>query len=91
MFDGLDQYIRIAAYADLLLVDYFTGDTADVLHQLVESRVRCGSQLGGDTSSCVVTNTIWREQEDDQAWALMYHLWHTEMSLIKGKLEQISS
>ena len=90
MFTGMDQYIRLSANAELLLVDYFTGDTAAELYQLVESRVRCGSQLGRDKSSCVVTNTIWRCKEDDEEWALMYHLWHTEVHLIKGRLEQIS-
>jgi len=63
----------------------------DSLSHLVESRVIPGAELGRSPDSCVVTNTVWRAEEiDAETWAVMYHLWKTELYLIKGRLERSS-
>lgn len=90
MFDGAKEYVRLRPNPDALLVDYFVGASPDSLRQLVESRIIPGAELGRSADSCVVTNTVWRADAiDDETWALMYHLWKTEVNLIKGKLERL--
>jgi hypothetical protein len=89
MFDGTDEFIRIRSDRGLRLVDYYVGAAEDDLHQAVESRVIIGSELGRTENQCVVANTIWRSTAiDDEQWDLLYHLWHTEVNLIKGRLER---
>jgi hypothetical protein len=89
MFDGAEEFIRIHANRDLRLVDYYVGASEDDLHHAVESRVILGPELGHAEDCCVVTNTIWRSTGlDDEAWEVLYHLWHTEVNLIKGRLER---
>jgi hypothetical protein len=89
MFDGTEEFIRIRANRELRLVDYFTGASETDLHHAVESRVILGPDLGHAEDWCVVTNTIWRSTAiDDEAWEVLYHLWHTEVNLIKGRLER---
>lgn len=90
MFDGSQEYIKLRPNPDELLVTYFVGASPDSLHQMVESRIIPGSELGRPADSCIVTNTVWRSEGlDDEAWTLMYHLWNTEVNLIKGKLERL--
>jgi hypothetical protein len=89
MFDGVEEFIRIRADPELRLVDYFVGVVETDLHHAVESRVIPGPELGHPDDFCVVTNTIWRASGlDDEAWEVLYHLWHTEVNLIKGRLER---
>ena len=87
-FDGSDLYVRLAAYRDLLLVDYSWATRKD-LQPSVEARVKPGSVLGRDPDCCVITMTVWRwPGATDDDWGLHYHLWKTEMHLIKGALER---
>lgn len=91
MFDGAKEYVRLRPDEAALLVDYFVGPAPEELHHLVESRIIPGEELGRSADSCVVTNTVWRSEGiDDETWALMYHLWNTEVHLIKGKLERLT-
>jgi hypothetical protein len=86
-FDGKDLYVRIASYPDLLLVDYSVGDAPDNLTPAVEARIRPGEWLGRDPSVSVITLTLWRGASlDDEAWQMHYHLWRTEMHLIRGAI-----
>jgi hypothetical protein len=90
-FDGSDLYIRIVSDRDLLLVDYSTGDSPEALVPHVEARIRPGSWVGleaGDAAS-VVTLTIWRwAGADEEEWEFHWHLWRTEIRLIKGAIER---
>lgn len=91
MFDGNEEFVRLRPNSDLLLVDYFVGPSPEELTHLVESRVIPGVALGRPEGTCVVTNTVWRHDSlDEETWALMYHLWKTELYLIKGKLERLA-
>jgi hypothetical protein len=88
-FDGSDLYVKLDSYPDLLLVDYSIGDTPDDLLPAVEARVRPGPWLGRDESVSVITMTVWKwpfAEEDE--WRMHYHLWKTEMHLIKGAIER---
>jgi hypothetical protein len=89
MFDGSEEFIRIRSHRELRLVDYYVGADRDDLRHAVESRVIAGHELRRRETQCVVANTIWRSAAiDDEHWDLLYHLWHTEVNLIKGRLER---
>lgn len=87
-FDGSDLYVKIESYPELLLVDYSTGPSPDQLVPHVEARVRPGSWLRRDDSVCIVTLTIWRDDANDEEWEFHFHLWRTEVRLIKGAIER---
>jgi hypothetical protein len=88
-FDGTDLYVRIDGYPELLLVDYSTGATPDELIPSVEARVRRGEWLGRNAAVSVITLTLWRwSGADEEKWQMHYHLWKTEMHLIKGAIER---
>lgn len=89
LFDGTELYSRLAAYPDLLLVDSSVGTDPAKLRPLIEARIKRGESLGRDRGTCAVTLTIWRAVDvSDEAWALTYHLWKTEVHLIKGAIER---
>ena len=76
-FDGSDLYIRLQSDRELL--------------PHVEARIRPGSWIGleGGDGSSVVTLTIWRwPGADDEEWEFHWHLWRTEIRLIKGAIER---
>jgi hypothetical protein len=88
-FDGADLYVKIASYPDLLLVDYSTGPAPDDLTPAVEARIRRGEWLGRDPSASVITLTLWKwAGASDEKWRMHYHLWQTEMHLIRGAIER---
>ena len=88
-FDGAELYVKIASYPDLLLVDYSTGPSPDELTPAVEARIRRGEWLGRDPSVSVITLTLWKwAGASDEKWRLHYHLWQTEMHLIRGAIER---
>ncbi|HYC82417.1 MAG TPA: hypothetical protein VEB65_11560 [Solirubrobacterales bacterium] len=87
-FDGSDLYVRLESHPELLLVDYATGPSPQELVPHVEARIRPGSWLGRDDSVSVVTLTIWRDGADDEEWEFHFHLWRTEVRLIKGAIER---
>jgi hypothetical protein len=89
LFDGTSLYIRLVPQPELLLVDYYTGKTPEALQPTVEARVKPGPVLGREPDCCVVTLTIWRSKDvSDESWTLHYHIWQTEMALIKGAIER---
>jgi hypothetical protein len=88
-FDGTDLYVKIESYPELLLVDYSTGASPDDLSPGVEARIRRGEWLGRDPSVSVITLTLWRwAAATEETWRMHYHLWPTEMHLIKGAVER---
>jgi hypothetical protein len=88
-FDGSELYVRIDARPDLLLVDYAVGDSPESVLPTVEARIRPGRWLGRDDSVSVITLTIWRwPSAGQEEWEMHYHLWRTEMHLIKGAVER---
>jgi hypothetical protein len=88
-FDGADLYVKLASDRELLLVDYATGPSPLQLVPHVEARIRPGSWLGREDSVSVVTLTIWRSAgTDDEEWEFHFHLWRTEVRLIKGAIER---
>lgn len=88
-FDGSDLYVKIESDPKLLLVDYLLGDSADVTVPAVEARVRRGEWLGRNPSVSVITMTVWKwPGATQEEWEMHYHLWKTEMHLIKGAIER---
>jgi hypothetical protein len=88
-FDGSDLYVKIDSYPDLLLVDYSIGETPEAVSPAVEARIRRGSWLGRADDVSVITLTLWKWPSADQdEWEMHYHLWKTEMHLIKGAIER---
>jgi hypothetical protein len=88
-FDGSDLYVRVDAFPELLLVDYSVGAAPDALLPAVEARVRRGEWLGRDAARSVITMTVWKwPGATDEEWQLHFHLWPTEMHLIKGAIER---
>lgn len=88
-FDGTDLYVRIESDAALRLVDYYIGGDPEKLQPCVEARVKPGTVSGQDPGCCVVTLTIWRPAGvTDDWWDREYHVWQTEVGLIKGAIER---
>lgn len=88
-FDGSDLFVKIDSDPDLLLVDYAIGETAESVRPAVEARIRRGEWFGRDPSVSVITLTTWRWPFANQdEWEMHYHLWRTEMHLIKGAIER---
>ncbi|HEY2053046.1 MAG TPA: hypothetical protein VGH14_03820 [Solirubrobacterales bacterium] len=89
--DGSDFYVKLESNRELLMVDFLLGDSPDTLRPHVEARIRPGSWIGldGGDGSCVVTLTLWRWPEADQDdWESHWHVWHTEVRLIKAAIER---
>jgi hypothetical protein len=88
-FDGSELYVEINSYPELLLVDYSNGSAPDDLSPEVEVRVKPGSLFGrGDEVSVVIMTHFRRAGIDAEEWRLIYHLWKTEVHLIKGAIER---
>jgi len=86
-FDGAELYVRIDAHPELLLVDYATGPSPDALVPEVEARIRRGEWLGRDPGVSVITMTLWKwPGVTDEQWRVQYHVWPTEMALIRGAI-----
>jgi hypothetical protein len=86
-FDGVDLYVKIESDPRLLLVDYSVGPSPAELLPTVEARIRRGEWMGRDPGVSVITLTVWRGPgETDEQWELHYHLWRTEMHLIRGAI-----
>jgi hypothetical protein len=88
-FDGSDVYVAIDSDPERLLVDYATGESLDSMMPAVEARIRRGEWLGRDPSVSVITLTVWKwPYSTNEHWQMTYHVWKTEMHLIKGAIEQ---
>lgn len=88
LFDGERLYVRLDADPRRRLVDYRVGPDPGALRHLVQARVLPGDELGRDPGECVVTLLIWRAADmPADAWARTYHAFHTEVHLIKARIE----
>jgi hypothetical protein len=88
-FSGEEVYVRLDGHPDLRMVDYYIGSSPDALVPLVEARIKPGAVLGLPAEHSVIALTIWRWSEATTAtWELHYHLWRTEIHLIKSALER---
>jgi hypothetical protein len=89
LFDNTDLYVRIEGHEELLLVDYYGGPAPDQLRWVVQSRIIPGELVGIPSDHCLIVLTTWRNAStDDAQWELVYHIWRTEVHLIKGRLER---
>ena len=88
LFNGSELYVRVIPRPETLVVDFETGRSPDALAHHVEARVIPGPTLGRPAGTCVVTLTIWRSTEvDDATWELLGHCFATEIQMIRGRLE----
>jgi hypothetical protein len=89
LFNNNDLFVRLVSDAKLRLVDYYCGVDPDDLRHLVEARIIPGETLGFSATSSAVTLTTWREANiSDEEWDITYHVWQTEIHLIKGNIER---
>ena len=88
LFSGRELYVRPVPRPELLTVDFETGAAPDDLCHHVEARVIPAEMLGGRPGSCVLSLTVWRSADvDDATWELLGHTFATEIHMIKGRLE----
>ncbi len=88
-FDGSDLYVKLKSDPEWLIVDYLIGESPETVQPAVEARIRRGESLGRSDSASVITLTLWRWPFADQdEWEMHYHLWKTEMHMIKGAIER---
>ncbi len=88
LFDGTELLIRVVPRRDLLLVDFETGTSPEALDLHVEARVIPGATLGHPASCCLVVLTVFRGAgTDDALWTRFWHVFETEIQMIKGRLE----
>lgn len=87
MFDGKELYVRVTGHPELLLVDYFGGPSADALDWMVTARIVPGPNAGVGAEQSLIMLTQWRRPEiSAEEWTFEFHLWQTEVQLIKGAL-----
>jgi len=88
LFDGSELLIRLVPRPDLLLVDFHTGTSVDALEHHVEARVVPGPTLGHAPGYCLLVLTVFRDATaDDELWTRLWHVFETEIHMIKGRLE----
>ncbi len=88
LLDGTEQFVKLVPRPDLLLVDYFCGTSLDRLVWMVESRVVPGDLVGLGPEMSLINMTTWRDATTDpRYWALVNHVWLTEIHLIKQLIE----
>lgn len=88
LFDGSELVVRLIPRPELLLVDFETGPTADALAHAVTARVIAGPVLGHPAGTCLLTVTVFRAAAvDDDTWQRLWHIFETEIHMIKGRLE----
>lgn len=89
LFNNNDLFVRLVSDPKLRLVDYYCGVDPDDLRHLVEARIIPGETLGFGADNSAVILTTWREANiSDQEWEVTYHVWQTEIQLIKGNIER---
>jgi hypothetical protein len=86
-FDYEELFVRLRSNAELMVVDYYAGKDPERLRWIVESRVIPGDHLEIGEDRCLITLTTWRSDHADDDWVLKYHVWQTEIQLIKGRIE----
>ena len=88
LFDGTELYVRVIPRCDLLLVDFETGESPASLAHEVEARVVPGPTLGHPEGTCLVVLTVFRGASiDDASWEQAWHMFETEIQMLKGRLE----
>ena len=89
LLDGTELYVRPIPNPALLLVDFETGEDPMSLSHEVEARVIPGPMLGRAQESCLVVLTVFRGAAvADASWEQAWHMFHTEIRMIKGRLER---
>lgn len=88
-FTGNELYVRLVGDIERLLVDYYIGPAADELTRLVEARIQPGENVGLRPDQSVITLTTWRAGESQSDWEREYWVWHTEVHLIKARIEAL--
>ena len=89
LLDGTELYVRPIANPALLLVDFETGEDPTSLAHEVEARVIPGPVLGRAEETCLVVLTVFRRAAvADASWQQAWHMFHTEIQMIKGRLER---
>ena len=87
--DGTELYVRPIPNPALLLVDFETGEDRRSLAHEVEARVVPGSALGHAEETCLVVLTVFRRAAAaDAGWEQAWHMFQTEIQMIKGRLER---
>lgn len=88
LIDGAELYIRVIPRPNLLLVDFETGTTPESLAHEVEARIVPGPTLGHPDGTCLIVLTVYRlASVDDASWEQAWHMFETEIQMIKGRLE----
>lgn len=89
LLDGTELYVRPIPNPALLLVDFETGEDRRSLAHEVEARVVPGSALGHAEETCLVVLTVFRRAAvADAGWEQAWHMFQTEIQMIKGRLER---
>ena len=89
LLDGTELYVRPIPNPALLLVDFETGEDRRSLAHEVEARVVPGSTLGHPEETCLVVLTVFRRAAvADAGWEQTWHVFQTEIQMIKGRLER---
>jgi hypothetical protein len=89
LLDGTQLYVRPIPNPSLLLVDFETGEDPTSLAHEVEARVIPGPTLGHAEQTCLVVLTVFRRAAGgDESWEQAWHMFHTEIQMIKGRLER---
>ena len=89
LVDGTELYVRVIPHPTLLLVDFETGATMESLAHEVEARVVPGPTLGRAQGTCLVVLTVFRRAAVvDASWEQAWHMFETEIQMIKGRLER---
>lgn len=85
---GAPIWLRIAAYPDTLLIDYYLGTGPHTLSPRISARVIPGPVTGHATDTSTLTMTALRSAEmDDARWAGLIRAHAAEVDIIKGLIE----
>lgn len=88
LFDGSELTVRLIPRPELGIVDFETGPSPDALAFAVQARVVEGATLGHPAGSCLLTLTVFRAASvDDDTWERLWHVFETEIHMIRGRLE----
>lgn len=85
-------YVDVRSDRDLLLVDYYGGNSAEVseMRWLVSARIVPGRHCYGESrpypDGSLIVMTVWRGPDTtDEKWNLTQHVWPTEIALIGAR------
>jgi hypothetical protein len=88
LFDGTELTVRVIPRPELGIVDFETGKDAGSLAFAVQARIVSGAELGHGDGACLLTLTVFRAAAvDDDTWERLWHVFETEIHMIKGRLQ----